>query len=189
MYSPKTDLNATNNRNTATISYNQNGSEIITDFEQADTVSKSITIPSNLSIGIGIGEANKWLIGTEFIFRDTQKQNNAFDQASTFENSTKYIIGGYYIPKYDSFSNYLNKIVYRAGLRYEKTGLIVNNESIKDYGMNFGVGLPLGYSKINIGFEIGKKGTNSSGLIKENYYNLSIGLSLSDKWFRKRKID
>jgi len=50
MYSPKTDLNATNNRNTATISYNQNGSEIITDFEQADTVSKSITIPSNLSI-------------------------------------------------------------------------------------------------------------------------------------------
>ena len=83
----------------------------------------------------------------------------------------------------------LNKIVYRAGFRYENTGLLINNQSINDYGMNFGIGLPVTYSKINIGVEFGKKGTTSNGLIEENYFNLSIGLSLSDKWFRKRKID
>jgi hypothetical protein len=191
VFSPETNLNATNNRNTATVSYNQNGSEIITDFEEAEPINKKITIPSNLSFGIGISETNKWLIGTEITFKNTKKQDNTFDNSisSEYENSLKYVLGGYYIPKYDSYSNYLHKIIYRAGFRYEKTGLIINQQSINDYGMNFGVGLPLGYSKINIGFEVGKKGTNSDNLIQENYYNLSIGLSLSDKWFRKRKID
>jgi len=55
--------------------------------------------------------------------------------------------------------------------------------------MNFGLGLPVGNSSINLGFEFGKKGTTSNGLIEENYFNLSVGLSLSDIWFKKRKID
>ena len=94
-----------------------------------------------------------------------------------------------YIPKYDSFSNYFDRIVYRAGFKYENTGLVLKNESIKDYGMNFGLGLPLGVSKIDLGFEFGKRGTSSNGLIEENYFNVSVGLNLGAKWFEKRKID
>ena len=56
--------------------------------------------------------------------------------------------------------------------------------------MNFGLGLPVSSSSINLGFEFGKKGTTSNGLIEENYFNLSVGLSLGDySWFKKRKID
>ena len=80
-------------------------------------------------------------------------------------------------------------MVYRAGFRYENTGLVIKDKSIEDYGMNFGLGLPLGYSKIDLGFEIGVRGTQYYNLIRENYFNISVGLSLSDKWFKKRKID
>lgn len=66
---------------------------------------------------------------------------------------------------------------------------MLKNESINDYGMTFGLGLPVGLSKINIGFELGKKGTTTQNLIQENYFNLNIGLSLSDLWFRKREIN
>ncbi len=55
--------------------------------------------------------------------------------------------------------------------------------------MTFGLGLPVGLSKINLGFEFGKKGTTSQNLIQENYFNLNIGLSLNDLWFRKREIN
>jgi len=55
--------------------------------------------------------------------------------------------------------------------------------------MNFGLGLPVGISKIDIGFEFGKRGTIKQNLIQENYFNLSIGLSLSDKWFKRTLID
>lgn len=191
-YSPESKLNSTNERNIATATYNPvTGTEFVNDSRDINVANTKLVIPSKLSFGVGIGETNKWLVGTEITFLNSRNQNNRFDDItlSKFENAQKYSIGGYYIPKHDSFSNYLNKIVYRAGFRYEKTGLILNNQSINDYGMNFGVGLPIAYSKINIGVEFGKKGTTSNGLIEENYFNLSIGLSLSDKWFRKRKID
>ncbi|WP_320815861.1 hypothetical protein [Flavobacterium sp.] len=191
-YSPESKLNSTNTRNIATATYNPiTGTEFVNDSRDIEVANTKLVIPSKLSLGAGIGETNKWLIGTEVTFQSSSNQNNRFDDvtAASFENSQKYTVGGYYIPKYDSFSNYLNKIVYRAGFRYEKTGLVINNQSINDYGMNFGVGLPVTYSKINIGVEFGKRGTTTNGLIEENYFNLSIGLSLSDKWFRKRKID
>ena len=195
-YNPEVKLNSANERNIATVTYSSiTGTEYVINPRDIEVPDSKLVIPSKLSIGAGIGETNKWLIGTEITFQNSSNQNNRFTDftstsvSSSYENSQKYIIGGYYIPKFDSYSNYFNKIVYRAGFRYEKTGLIIQNESINDYGMNFGIGLPITYSKINIGVEFGKKGTTSNGLIEENYFNLSIGLSLSDKWFRKRKID
>ena len=54
-----------------------------------------------------------------------------------------------------------------------------------------GVGLPLGgtFSNVNIGFELGKRGTTNAGLIQENYANFTLALSLNDRWFVKRKFD
>ena len=101
----------------------------------------------------------------------------------------KLLLGGYFVPKYDSFNNYLSRIIYRGGFRYENTGLVLNNKSINDYAFTFGLGLPVGLSKINLGVEFGKKGTTANGLIEENYVNVTVGLSLSDIWFIKRKID
>ena len=56
--------------------------------------------------------------------------------------------------------------------------------------MSFGVSLPIGLrlSNVNLGFELGKRGTTDNNLIKENYYNFRLSLSLNDKWFRKQKI-
>ncbi len=63
--------------------------------------------------------------------------------------------------------------------------------SIDDFGISFGLGLPLGnrLSNLNVGFEYGKKGTTSNGLLEENYFNFRLSLSLNDVWFKQRKID
>jgi hypothetical protein len=81
--------------------------------------------------------------------------------------------------------------VYRGGLRFENTGLVVNGQSIDDKALTFGLGLPLrgSFSNINVGFEFGSKGTTKAGLIKENYANISVSFSLNDQWFIKRKYD
>lgn len=81
-------------------------------------------------------------------------------------------------------------MTYRIGARFEKTGLVLNNQPIEDFGITFGLGLPVGgISKINIGVELGQLGTLDDGLIKENYANIMLGFSLSDIWFIKRKYD
>jgi hypothetical protein len=55
--------------------------------------------------------------------------------------------------------------------------------------MNFGLGLPItgSLSNVNIGLEVAKKGTTSNNLVQENYFNLSIGVTLNDKWFVRSK--
>jgi hypothetical protein len=68
---------------------------------------------------------------------------------------------------------------------------VVNNESIDELGISFGVGVPVGrlFSNANIGFEIGQRGTTSSNLVQENFFNISLSLSLNDRWFEKRKFN
>ena len=146
---------------------------------------------TKFSFGLGIGENKKWAIGSELTFTNNNSMTNRFGpiQNVSYENSTKFAIGGFFVPKYDSFSNYLSRIIYRGGFRYENTGLVLNDKSINDYAVTFGLGLPIGLSKINLGVELGKRGTTTSGLIEENYINVTVGLSLSDIWFIKRKID
>lgn len=190
-YHPEATLTSENERKIATIVYNINGAEIISEENNIAVNDTKLRIPSKFSFGLGIGENKKWAIGSEFTFSNNSVMTNRFGTIDnvSFENAKKIALGGFFVPKYDSFSNYLSRIAYRAGFRYENTGLVVNNTSIKDYAVTFGLGLPIGLSKINLGLELGKKGTNSNGLIEENYVNVTVGLSLSDLWFIKRKID
>jgi hypothetical protein len=69
--------------------------------------------------------------------------------------------------------------------------MVVNDVDINNFGITFGVGLPLGrsLSNLNLGFELGKRGTTRADLVEENYLKINIGISLNDRWFRKRKIN
>jgi len=156
----------------------------------ADT---KIKLPSKLSFGSGFGEVKKWLVGGEIMFTQNSVMSNRFTDinGATSENSVRYSLGGFFIPNYNSYSSYYKRIVYRGGVRYENTGLVIQDKSITDFAANIGLGMPLSgtFTNINIGLEIGKRGTKYLNLVEENYINLSVGLSLSDKWFVKRKFD
>jgi hypothetical protein len=89
-------------------------------------------------------------------------------------------------------------VVYRGGIRYEELGLQVsgdgiNSSDINEFGISFGLGLPIGrrsgFSNANLGFEYGQRGTQDAGLIRETFFNFSLGLSLNDTWFIKRKYN
>ncbi|MFB9078467.1 hypothetical protein ACFFLS_15795 [Flavobacterium procerum] len=155
--------------------------------------SQELKLPSKLSISAGIGESRKWLIGTSAVFQGEGQYTNYYNQSPNvqYEKYSKYAIGGYFIPNYASFTNYFSRITYRAGLKYEKIGLIVNNESIKDVGMTLGAGFPItgSFSNVNLGVEFGKRGTVSSDLVQENYVNFSVSFSFNDRWFVKSKFN
>jgi len=191
-YSPDSKLSSSNSRNIATIQYSSTGAEILVQPSDIDVANTTLTIPSKLAVGFGVGQNKKWMLGTEITFQKSSAMGNRFNDINdvNYENSTRYSLGGFYIPNYNSFSKYYEKIIYRAGLRYENTGLIVNNTSIKDFAVTGGLGLPLigVFSNINIGMEYGQRGTTSASLVQENYTNITIGLSLNDKWFQKRRF-
>ena len=190
---PEAQLNLSNTRNIAVVQLNAAGQELVYDDEDIDVPNSKLTIPTKISIGTSIGEQKKWMLGVQFTNQNASNFGNRVTNISNvkYENASKFSVGGYYIPKYTSFNSYLSRVVYRAGFRYENTGLVVNNLSILDRAVTLGFGFPLGgtFSNINLGLEFGKKGTTNAGLIEENYSNISFAFSFNDKWFQRRKYD
>ena len=189
---PSTNLNFKNQR----IFYREESEQFngeIADALNTNAEDSSIKLPSKFSIGLAVGQNKKWQVGAEIVYQNFSSFGNRFNDISnsSYENSNVFKFGGYYIPKYNSFTNYFDRVTYRAGFNYQNTGLIVNGKSINEQNISFGFGLPLGgsISNLNIGFELGKRGTKLGGLVIETYQNLIIGLSLNDKWFSKRKFD
>jgi len=192
-FTPQNNLKTNNVRSIASIQYSEEYTPAVLDRLDSISYKTTLKLPSQFSIGAGFGESKKWLVGAEVTFKQSNSFNNRFTDVNqaTFENGAQYSVGGYYTPNYNSFSNYFKKITYRAGMRYEKTGMTVRNEPIKDYAFTGGFGLPLGgtFSNINIGVEYGRRGTAKANLVEENYTNVLISLSLNDKWFIQRKFD
>ena len=192
-YSPEAKLSLSNERVFATIQYSALGVEAVVEELTPINQDSKLTLPSKFTAGIGFGDLKKWVIGTELTFQDNSNFTNRFNDINNvkFENATKFTLGGYYVPNFNSYNKYFNRVTYRGGYRYEKTGLVVNNETINDSALTLGLGMPLRgtFSNINIGLELGSRGTRKAGLIKENYTNVNISLSLNDQWFQKRKYD
>ena len=195
-YSPSSDLTSENERIFATIVITESGQELPVNEIEADLASLGLdetilTLPARTSFGLGIGEEYKWFIGGEYtLLKTSEFSNRIFDiENASFEDASSFSIGGFYIPQHTSFNNYFKRVVYRAGVRFENTGLKINNESINEFGISFGVGLPVGglFSNTNLGVEFGQRGTTAQNLVQENFINFQISLSLNDRWFVKRK--
>ncbi|MHC0439937.1 hypothetical protein [Flavobacterium sp. 3-210] len=159
----------------------------------ADPFDAKLKVGNKVTLGAGVGSPRKWLVGTTLAFQGAGQFDNYYNTSDDvrYEKYSKYAFGGYYIPNYTSFTSYFSRVTYRAGLKYEKTGLVINNQSINDVGMTIGAGFPItgSFSNVNIGIEFGKRGTTSAGLIQENYLNFSASFSFNDRWFKQRKIE
>ena len=195
----ESNLSAQGNERMYSLSFANSGQEVPREDFFNKTINGDVNIPMKTIFGVGLGEINKWYVGINQQFQSALGTNSSLISNGggyKYDDSSKFSIGGYYIPKANSISNYWDRVTYRAGLRFEDTGLLVktNNDftAIKDFGINVGLGLPLPrqLSNINIGFEYGQKGTIDNNLVKEEYFNVRLSLSLNSiKWFDKRKID
>lgn len=188
-YSPESKLTSNNARFVSLVSplANGGGTAVSSDVEVAMQDTK-LNVPSKLAFGAGLGN-RKWFFGGDITFSGTGNQVNRFDNFSnvSYENATKVAFGGFYIPKFDSYNNFFERVTYRAGFRFENTGLVINNTAIKDKALNLGFGLPIAgtFSSLNVGFEYGQRGTVLRGLVREEYFSINLGLIFNDKWFRK----
>jgi len=192
-YAPSINLDSENSRTISSVDFSSGTGRVI-DLRELDLTDTQFEFPSKLTIGAGLGEENKWFAGAEYTNIGSSSYEDSFrfrGDGGQYEDASQFSLGGFYIPNYNSFTSYLERIVYRAGFRYDETGLIVNDESINEFGISFGLGLPVGlnFSNLNLGIELGQRGTKDSGLIQENFLRLSVGLSLNDKWFTKRKFN
>jgi hypothetical protein len=193
-YQPTVGLDSRNSRIFSTQSLS---TEILTDVVRIDLASSGLEntkldLSSMTRIGLGYGKNKKWFFGVQYNLINSSNFANEFFKRENilYRNSEKWIVGGYFIPNYSSFTNYWSKVVYRFGFRTEQMSTIINNTPLSEKAISFGLGLPLaGYSNVNVGLEISQRGRKDLGLIKESAIALRVGMSLNDIWFIKRKYN
>ncbi len=152
-------------------------------------------VPSGLTVGLSLSKGSKWTIGTEFSVQDWAKFENINNEDENLEKTLRVSLGGEFTPDVLA-SNYLKRIIYRVGMSYEKNPFVIEKQagsgiykSVKDIGINFGLSLPTGYSSLDLGFRIGKRGDKAENIFEETYYKIFFGITFNDKWFIKRKFD
>jgi hypothetical protein len=156
-----------------------------------------IQLPSINHFGISYQEDGKFLVGADFSLG--KWSNLSIDGVNQGLMDSKTInVGGQFTPNINAINNYWSTVDYRFGAMYNQSYLNVNNvtsaglTNIKAYALTFGFGMPLRGSvytntfyKINVGFELGQRGTLANGLVRENYANIHLGFLINDKWFQR----
>lgn len=201
-YAPESILASSNERTFSTVVLDGITRDVIfvantldADLEAQNLKNTDLTLPSRLSFGTGIGKPNNWFVGAEYTLQNTADFSNPIfsSEITAFEDASKIAVGGFFIPNYNAFSGYFKRVVYRAGFNFSNTGLVIKDESIKEFGISFGLGLPVGerslFSNANLGLELGQRGTTNQNLIQENFVNFNVSLSLNSRWFAKKKYN
>jgi len=158
----------------------------------------SFRLPGSFSLGFAYGEDFHWMISGQFDWNKNSELDSLklprVQGREDQKNSQRFSLGGYWIPKSNSYKSYFSRVIYRAGLYYENSGLVVSRELINDYGLSLGASFSLKIKKefdedssyLNVGFGLGQRGTTQKALLKETYANLRVGFTFGAKWFKKR---
>jgi len=191
-YNPKQTLDGTSENIAYTYVYNPTKS--IDDIK--DTVSYEtgdeglVTLPTAFGAGFMVGSTNRWFATADFNWQKWSEFRYLGNNPGLKDN-LRISVGGQFRPSAVDMGKYYQRINYRAGFRFEQSYLEIKETRINDFGISFGVGLPMKKSRstLNIAVEIGTQGTTEKDLIKENYMRLTIGTALQERWFLKRRFN
>jgi hypothetical protein len=153
-----------------------------------DTVSNSFTenydFPDNLSAGLAL-ETNKLLWGVDVNYTNWSSLNKIDNLKDSYSIHT----GLQFTPDRNALRNYFKRINYRVGAYYKNGYFSFENNEINDFGITFGLGLPIKYqkTKFNLAVMLGQKGTTDHDLIENNYAIINFGITFYDFWFIERK--
>ena len=150
----------------------------------------TITVPSSIAAGISFGNSYKWTVAVDGSYTNYSQYRDLAGNNPYGTNDWKINAGFEMTPDFASLSNYLKRITYRTGVSLENYAYLVNGNAVKDFGITFGLSVPVGrISFLDLGLKVGKKGDKVLNTVEENYIKLYFGMTLNDQWFIKRRFD
>ncbi|HEY8397151.1 MAG TPA: hypothetical protein VIK80_04365 [Flavihumibacter sp.] len=177
-----------------TFEYDQSGASWTRDsVYRENDVKGTVIFPVSYSGGISLEKLDKWLIGAEYT-TTSWDDFRLYDSRDSVGSTYRFRFGGQFIPNAYG-SNYWGRVIYRAGFNYGTDYIRYGGEELKQYAVTAGFGLPVRpnrysnqYTILNLALEYGRRG-NADTRLQESQFRISLGATLSDLWFVKRKYD
>lgn len=175
-------------------------SDAIVSIVENTTASPSVfalTLPAYFGGGLAFKYREKLTFALDY----KQQDWTSFElNKGAYRTGRSINLGAEFLPNRNSVGkeNYHKRIAYRLGLAYQNLPLVVNGTGINDYSLTLGAAFPLRKYKyerevfgsvINVGVQLGTRGSLSNNLVKDEYIKLNLGFTLNDKWYIKRKFD
>jgi hypothetical protein len=194
-------MHANQTQNVETFYNDANGNMVKIDsiFYQTNILG-NVSLPSTYNAGLMFVKItngyDKWMFGGQYEAAKWSQYRFYGQPDRTIDNWT-IRAGGQYCPQPGVGKSSWSRATYRAGFFKGLNYIDADGNGLKETGFTLGIGFPVKpsrtsysneYTLINTALEIGKRGT-SVNQVTENYFKLSVGLSLSDRWFIKRKYD
>ncbi|MDD2285395.1 MAG: hypothetical protein PHQ11_08365 [Paludibacter sp.] len=155
----------------------------------ADTVTydDDFGLPVTYGIGLNYTFDKKLTFSADYMM---QRWTDAlfFGKTDSLNNRAKIAVGVEYIPNLRG-NKYVERMRYRAGLNlHDPYYKLAGSSPAKNFGITFGVGLPLRTSNtmVNASIEYGKVGEKS--LFREDYFKITFNATFNENWFFKRKL-
>lgn len=154
-------------------------------------------LPDTWGVGLNYQWDNRLMAEVDFTYQPwkdaksspiVNKDGETVFQPAEYENRWKIAAGIQYTPNIRG--NYAQRINYRLGGFFNHDYIVVGENNVRDYGVSIGFGLPTLKSKtmINLGFEYCHRQAYPNPLIKEDYFNITVGINFNELWFWQNKI-
>ena len=207
------DINNRAIRTTET--YNQ--SSAITEGFSIDTLKNAFQLPHSFNVGVTYYKGTKWQIGADFELQKWSDckfpmQNAAGQYLTTkgqLNDKIRIAVGCAYVPNAKG-TRLTNRIAYKFGGFYGKSYANADQSMMKtdkpyEYGLSAGVSIPISNRNVwynipklnfsvqwvhtNIPYVSAMGATPTLSKLTENYLRFSIGMSFSERWFYKHRME
>lgn len=183
--------------------YTISGISSVDTLKGGSTTTGDFTLGSEFGFGLSYGERKIGAMQPSWALNVDYKASNGDDFRtpdgnSTLINAYQLNVGTFFTPrqtfkKLDRSTNFFNNVEYRFGGFYEKMPFQLAGTDLYNYGITFGLGLPIKQrsqapgefkvSTVNIGIMAGRRGSLENGLIQEEYLSIYLAVTFNDKWF------
>jgi hypothetical protein len=145
-------------------------------------------LPNSSSVGFSLTKNKKYTLSADYKYQDWGTANYSGVNYS-LRNSQRISAGFEVSNKKPVYNSLFEKSFLQAGLYYGTSYLYIKGQQLTDAGVTVGYGInsfrnPLG---VNVAMQVGQRGTQQNGLIKERYLNLTFTISYRDLWYTKGK--
>ena len=163
-----------------------------------------IKMPALITTGIALhkkeisnrGTYDQWVIGIQYDKSAWKDKYSNYGTTDPLSNAWMMRVGVQFCPNPFDYENYFSTVTYRAGYYTGKDYINFDNKGLTVSAFTLGMGLPIRkyrsydyqFTVLNLALQMGQRGSSVNDF-KESFIQFTLGYSLSDIWFNKRKYD
>jgi hypothetical protein len=167
-----------------------------------DTVEEGgLTVPLSGALGISYKPSAYWTLVADGRYEPWSGAENDFDTAlpsfSDLRDRARASAGVELLPAGENRNeSFFERTAYRLGGYYEQTYIgaatlpagAAGGVDVMAATGGFSLPTPLYGTRIDVGFEVGTRGTTDDGLVRDLFYGISLNVNFGERWFQRRKL-